>query len=196
MTQIPPDEALVDRARGGDRDAFDALIRRSQPRLANLVRARMGGELRQVEESGDLVQTALAAAVRDLPAFTPDGEGSFLRWLAAVVENKIRHRLRDLKRQCRDPARAEPASAALADRAGSEPGPSSRAAEHETEARYRAALERLEPVDREVVLLHVDLGWTYQDIAGALGQASAEAVRKRVTRAVARLGLLMGSPPP
>jgi RNA polymerase sigma factor (sigma-70 family) len=62
----------------------------------------------------------------------------------------------------------------------------------ETEARYHAALERLDPVYREVVLLHLELGWTHQEIAQALGLISAEAVRKRVTRAVARVGLLMG----
>jgi RNA polymerase sigma-70 factor (ECF subfamily) len=193
MTEVPPDEALVRRARGGDREAFDALIRRSQPHLARLVRARMGGELRAIEDSDDLVQTTLAAAVRDLPAFTPDGAGSFLRWLGSVVENKIRHHLRHLRQQCRDPARGQAASTgALAQLAGSGTSPSADAAERETETRYRAALEQLEPIDREVVLLHVELGWTYQDIADALEQKSSEAVRKRVTRAVARLGLLMG----
>lgn len=196
MTHSQPDEALAHRARGGDREAFDALIRRSQPRLERLVRARMGGELRAVEESDDLVQTALAAAVRDLPAFVPDGEGSFLRWLGTVVENKIRHHLRNLKRQCRDPGRAETGTGALQHQAGAEPSPSALVAERETEARYRAALERLEPIDREVVLLHVELGSTYQEIAEALNQTSSEAVRKRVARAVARLGLLMGGPTP
>ncbi len=195
MSGHPRDEDLAGRARHGDRDAFDALIRRSQPRIARLVRVRMGAELRAVEESGDVVQSALADAMRDLPRFDDRGEGSFLRWLTCVVENKIRHHVRDLQRDCRDPKRAVPLSATgAAQCAQREPSPSAHAVTQETEERYRIAMDQLASIDREVVLLHVELGWTHQDIAEALGLTSADAVRKRVTRAVARLGLLMGRP--
>jgi RNA polymerase sigma-70 factor (ECF subfamily) len=141
------------------------------------------------------VQTALAAAFRDLPRFENRGAGSFLRWLSTVVENKIRAHLRDLRRQCRDPARAQPLSSTVAgNQADADPSPSALAAGREMEDRYRAALEQLEEVDREVLLLHLELGWTHQEIADALELASAEAVRKRTTRALARLGRLMGGP--
>ena len=189
------EEDLLQRARAGDGSAFERLVRRSEQRIARMVQARMGPKLRQCEESADLVQTALAAAFRDLPRFQPRGEGSFLRWLSTVVENKVRAHLRERGRLCRDHDRTLPLSSTVAEgQAARQDSPSAVAAGHETEARYQAAVQELEPVDREVLLLHVELGWTHQEIADALGLASAEAVRKRTTRAVARLGRLMGGP--
>jgi RNA polymerase sigma-70 factor (ECF subfamily) len=198
MPHDPTDEEhLLRRAQHGDPKAFDSLVQRSEQRIARMVRARMGKELRQSEDSADIVQTALAAAFRDLPAFESQGEGSFLRWLGTVVENKIRAHLRDLKRQCRDPARASTLSSSVAEQqAAPDPSPSAAAAGREMEDRYRVALEQLEPVDREVLLLHLELGWTHQEIADALEIASADAVRKRTARAVARLGRLMGGSVP
>jgi RNA polymerase sigma-70 factor (ECF subfamily) len=194
MTDPTSEEDLLRRARDGDGDAFDVLIRRSEERIARLVRARMGAELRAIEESGDLVQTALVAAVRDLPRFEERGEGSFLRWLSAVVENNIRHHLRDVKRSRRDPARAVPLDTSLAEQqARVDVSPSAAAMGNELEEKYLGALDRLEPVDREVLLLHLELGWTHQEIATALQAASSEAVRKRVARALARLEAFMGS---
>ena len=196
MVDPHSEEELLRRARAGDEPAFDALLRRSADRIERLVRARMGAELRAVEESMDLVQTALAAALVDLPRFAARGEGSFLRWLGTVVENKIRHHLRDLKRARRDPARAVRLDTDQQRLPAADHGsPSAVAMGHELEQRYLDALERLEPADREVLLLHLELGWTHGEIAAALQLVSADAVRKRVARALARLESSMGSAP-
>jgi RNA polymerase sigma-70 factor (ECF subfamily) len=184
----PPDSGeLVARARAGDRDAFDDLLRRSEGRLLRMVRQRMGPLLRDNEASADLVQSVLRAAIGDLPRFQDRGPGSFHRWLTTLVEHKIAHRARDLQRECRDVRRREPGDAAelpILDPAAS---PSDVAVGNETERRYLAALARLGPEDQELVALHVELGCTYGDIAKALGIVSAEAVRKRLARALARV---------
>jgi len=189
----PATSGLVRRAQTGDRTAFDALIRRCQDRLLRLVRTRLGPELRHVEESGDVLQSVLADAVRDLERFEYRGEGSFLRWLGALVEHKLRHHARDAGRAKRDREREVAFEGAAL--AAPEPRPSQVAAGRELQERYRLALERLDDADREVVLLHLELGCTHDEIAAALSIPSAEAVRKRIARALVRLEGLLGEKP-
>jgi len=183
---------LVRAARAGDQESFEQLLRRSEERLLRLVRARMGKVLRGYEDSGDLLQSALVEAVRSLPRFDYAGEGSFLRWLSTIVEHKIRHHLRDLQRLRRDPARLgdEPPTGV----AGNATSPSQAAVAAEMEERYAAAMQRLPAAEQEVLLLHLDLGCTHAEIAGAIGAPSAEAVRKRIARALVRLERAMHAP--
>jgi RNA polymerase sigma-70 factor (ECF subfamily) len=179
-----PSRDLVERARAGDRAAFDDLIRRNERRLASLVAARLGRELRSVEESGDVIQSALGEAVRALQRFEYRGEGSFLRWLSTLVENKVRHHLRDLHREKRGPA----AVTELVDEPRArDPSPSEAARGAELERSYHDALERMPPDEKELLLLHLEIGCTNDEIAGALGIGSGEAVRKRISRALVRL---------
>ena len=183
---------LVRRAQLGDREAFDALIRRNEARLIRLVRKRMGKELRQVEESGDVVQSALAEAVRALPRFEYRGEGSFLRWLGTIVEHEVLHHVRDLRREKRRPDAAAPMTE---EPCAVDPSPSAVAAGKEVEARYQGAIETASAEDKELLLLHLELGCSHAEIAEALGIESAEAVRKRVARALVRLEQAMRSRP-
>jgi RNA polymerase sigma-70 factor, ECF subfamily len=198
---LEPTEELVHLAQQGGRAAFDSLIRRSQPELVRLVRARLGARLRQMEDTADLVQSALTEAVRDLPQFEYRGKGSFLRWLSTIVEHKLRHHARDLMRARRDPDRVEPlsdvmsATGARPVRAG-EPSPSDVAAGHELEARYLAALAQLPELERELVMMRLELHCEYSAIAAALSLGSADAVRKRLARVLARLEALMSGSAP
>jgi RNA polymerase sigma-70 factor (ECF subfamily) len=181
---------LVRKAQSGDRDAFDALIRKYEHRLNRLVAARMGKELRSVEESGDMIQTALTEAVRALPSFEYRGEGSFLRWLGAIVENRVRHHVRALHRERRSPA-VETDLGPGKDPGARDPSPSEHAIGLEFEDRYATALELLPPGDKEILLLHLEIGASHAEIGAALGLASADAARMRVARALARLHLAM-----
>lgn len=184
----PPDpeqsQDLVRRAQGGDRAAFDALIRRNEPRLVRLVAVRMGKQLRGVEESSDVVQSALVEAVRALPDFTYRGEGSFLRWLSTIVEHKVRHHARALNRAKRRPSSVTPLESETPAR---QPTTSQLVQGKELEERYLIAIDAAPEPDRELLLMHLELGCTHQEIADALGIASADAVRMRVARALVRL---------
>jgi RNA polymerase sigma-70 factor (ECF subfamily) len=190
-------ESLVRRAQQGDRGAFDALIRRSEDRLIALVRARMGTALRRHEESRDIVQSVLREAVADLPDFEYRGEGSFLAWLSTVVRHKVAHRARDLGRDKRDAARERPVeSSDRAEVAARADGPLEVAIGHEAEQRYHAALASLPDPERELLLLYLELGCAYEEIAGALAIPSPDAVRKRIARALAKLNARMEEPAP
>ena len=57
--------------------------------------------------------------------------------------------------------------------------------------RYEAALARLPEEQQEAVALRLELGFSYGEIAEAIGSPTANAARMAVTRAVARLADLM-----
>ena len=57
----------------------------------------------------------------------------------------------------------------------------------ETLDRYDAALQRLNPEDREVVVSRVELGLSYAEMAEALNKPSPNAARMAAVRAIVRL---------
>jgi RNA polymerase sigma-70 factor (ECF subfamily) len=57
----------------------------------------------------------------------------------------------------------------------------------EAVGRYQEALARLGPEQREAIIGRVELGYTYQELAEALGKPTAEAARKTAQRALVRL---------
>jgi RNA polymerase sigma-70 factor (ECF subfamily) len=57
----------------------------------------------------------------------------------------------------------------------------------ETHHRYQDALQRLPENQRKAVLLRVELGLSYQEIAEELGRPNANAARQLVSRGIERL---------
>jgi DNA-directed RNA polymerase specialized sigma24 family protein len=61
--------------------------------------------------------------------------------------------------------------------------------------RYEQALSRLAPADREAVIGRIELQFSYEELAAALGKPSAEAARKAAERALVKLAEEMGDEP-
>ena len=57
--------------------------------------------------------------------------------------------------------------------------------------RYLVALERLRREDRELIVGALELGYSYEQLAVAVGKRSAESARIAVRRALARLAIEM-----
>jgi RNA polymerase sigma-70 factor (ECF subfamily) len=53
--------------------------------------------------------------------------------------------------------------------------------------RYEAALAALRPEEREAIIGRIELGYTYDELAEALGKPSGDAARKAAERALVRL---------
>lgn len=75
------DAALVERARGGDRRAFELLVERHRNRVW-AVALRM---TRDPDDAEDVLQDAFVSAWRALPRF--DGRARFSTWLFRIVVN-------------------------------------------------------------------------------------------------------------
>lgn len=78
----PPDRELVARARGGDSEAFAALVRQHAGPLYRLL-ARMLGDATAAE---DVAQECFVRAWRALPSFR--GEAKFSTWLYRIAVNE------------------------------------------------------------------------------------------------------------
>lgn len=67
------------------------------------------------------------------------------------------------------------------------PSPVEEAIGRENLERYERALQRLDETDREAIVLRIELGYDYVELARALGKPTPDAARMAVSRAVGRL---------
>jgi len=151
------DQALVERARGGDAAAFRALVERHQDR-AYAVALRI---TRSPAEAAEAAQEALVRAWQALPGFR--GEASFGTWLHRVVARQALDRAEAMAR--RRGREVDPAALDEADAAGA-PG-----AERDGVAARRLVrlLARLSPVQRAAVTLYYLEEQPVEAVAAALG---------------------------
>lgn len=191
MAEDPRDpytRRLIERARAGERAAYEELFALHAERLQLFVRARLGARLRQRLDSLDVLQEAYAEAHRLFERFEDRGPGSFFRWLCRITENRIRgladHHNAAKRRPDGGPA---PLSDVLQKLGLSTHGPATRAERREARERLEAALESLGEEGRRVVLLRFFQGLTLDEVAQAL-DTSPTSARRMVGRALKDLG--------
>ena len=88
-----PSPALLERARGGDREALETLLRRIHPLVHRWSLVRTG----DAAEADDLAQEVLVRVVRQLGSFR--GDARFTSWLYRVVGNAAIDRARRRRRR-------------------------------------------------------------------------------------------------
>ncbi len=186
MNETGPDSTsrLLARIRQGDARAKELLAARYLASLQRFAHGRVPPRARDLFDTDDLVQVTLIRALEHLESFESRGPGSFHAYMRNAILNQIRDQARRVRRA---PDWAELPE----DLAGPESSPLEQAIGREALERYEKALERLTPEQREVVVLRLELGFTYEQIATAVGSPTANAARMQVTRAVARLAELM-----
>jgi RNA polymerase sigma-70 factor (ECF subfamily) len=112
--------------------------------------------------------------------FEPRHVGALQAYLRQAVLNRLRD---ELRRKGRTPSMVDLEDVRL-EAAGS---PLEEAIGREAVDRYEAALARLKPEEREAIIARVEMDYTYEELAEALGKPSAEAARKAAQRALVRL---------
>ena len=173
---------LLQRARRGDQDALNDLFRRQLPPLRRWARGRLPKWTRDLRDTEDLVQETLTQTLRHVDAFEPRHEGALQAYLRQALMNRIRDEIRRVSRY--------PAPAGLEDEDAfmdAAASPLEEAIGSEAAERYEAALQRLRPEEREVIIARVEMQQSYQAIAAAHGKSSPDAARMAVTRALMRL---------
>jgi RNA polymerase sigma-70 factor, ECF subfamily len=175
------DADLVRAAAGGDRQAFDELVRRHQRAIVNLARAMTGGS----PDAEDLAQDAFIRAWKGLARFR--GDSTFRTWLHGIALNVIRThrgrlaRLREMFLTRADGDR-DPIETAAADDSFEET--------LVVRQQIDRALARLAPELREAVVLRDIQGLDYKEIA-ALLSIPIGTVESRIFRARQRLRPLL-----
>ena len=143
---------LIDRARGGDRDAFGTLAASSIDRLYTIA-VRV---LHDRDRAEDAVQAALLKAWRDLPSLRDSAR--FDAWL---------HRL--LLRACYDESRKQRVFVANIRVVSVEPGEADGSGRYADRDQLERAFRRLPVEQRAVIVLHHYQGLPLTEVADALG---------------------------
>lgn len=171
---------LLERARAGDRGAFDELIRRYLPALRSWASGRLPRDARNLLDTDDLVQDTLVRSVQGIARFEHRREGALLSYLRQAVVNRVRD---EVRRLARHPGRSELDD----DLPAAGPTPLEDAIGREGMARYEDALAALGDAEREGVIARLEMGWSYAEVARAVGSPSANAARMMVSRALLRV---------
>jgi len=180
MSESPTEDDLLSAAKNGDSEALHALVERYSPRIY-----RFGMKMcRDEEDARDVVQDTLLAVTKNVKDFR--GQSSLSTWLYTIArsfcikrrrknvgEPKVLESLHDL--------RAEGTPALVDHRA-----PDERAAQSELDRALEEAIDGLDPMYREVLVLRDVEGLTAPEVARVL-ELSVEAVKSRLHRARAAI---------
>lgn len=184
--RVAPDEAgevddvTLARARGGDREALTALVRRYQRRVFALATRLLLGRPDLSPE--DLAQESFLKALRGLSTFRPEGAARLSTWLLTITT-----------RTCLDALRRRDRSAPLPETLPASEDPEAHAGDRQLGRRVQAAIAAL-PVELQAVLVlraYHDLD--YPEIGAAL-DIPAGTVKSRLSRARAALVAALEEP--
>lgn len=171
---------LLERAKGGDRQALDILFARHIPTLRRWASGRLPRWARDLADTQDLVQETVLQVFKRVEGFEPRGDGALQAYLRQALMNRIRNEFRSKGRR--------PSFEGLDEEApGDRTSPLEAAVRQEQLDRYEAALSRLSEQERDLIVARVELGLTYEEMAEALGKPSWNAARMATARALLRL---------
>ena len=198
-------EDLLRRAKAGDAAALGALFAHYRDRLRKMVRLRLDRRVAGRLDPSDVLQEAYLDVARRFPEYTAAPEVPFYVWLRALTGQ----RLIDLHRQhlgakMRDAgqevalhqgALPQASSASLAQQllAGLT-SPTQAAIRSEMQLKLQDALNSMDPIDREVVVLRHFEELNNIETAAVLG-IEPSAASKRYLRAIRRLKAILDQVP-
>ena len=166
--------ALVVKAAAGERAAQRTLLCAVGPHVLRAVRMVLGVHHPDVD---DVFQEASLALLSALPRFR--GESSTVHFacrVAVLTAMNARRRDRNVKYADRDPGEAP----------GTTQSPAETTEQAERREALRELLDKLPPVRAEVLVLHVMLGYTVEEVSLAL-QVPINTVRSRLRRGLRNL---------
>ena len=172
------DRALALRAAGGDRTAFELVMRRHNRRLYRLARA----SLRNDAEAEDAVQEAYLSAFRSIGQFR--GEAALSTWLSRLVLNECLNRVRRQARRDNVVPMVHPSSESKLDTmvASTADPPDKALMRSEMRALLERKLDELPEAFRTVFVLRCVEEMSVEETAQCLGIPEAT-VRSRQFRA-------------
>ena len=172
--------SLIDRARAGDAEALERLFARHQKPLQRWASGRLPKWARDISDTEDLVQETLLQTFKRIGDFEPRCVGALQAYLRQAVLNRIRE---ELRRKGRRPEATDLDDIEI----DSAESPLEQAIGREAVECYEQALARLKAEEREAIIARVEMGYSYEELAEALGKPTPDAARKAAQRALVRL---------
>src|SRR4051794_34029625 len=191
------DPEQLRRASAGDQAAWAELLGRHRNRLRRMVALRLDRRLLGRIDPSDVLQEASLEAARALPRYLERPELPFflwLRWLTGMTLQALHRKhlgvgARDASREVRiydGPIPGATSAALAAQLLGRDTRPSVAAVRAERKLRLQEALDALDPIDREVLVLRHFEELTTEETARVIG-IERSAASKRYVRALKRL---------
>ena len=168
------DEALLARARSGDRHAFDNFLNRHATSVYRWM-CRAAGE----SDAEDLTQEIFLKAYRGLSKYR--GDAPARAWLAAIAHNTLKNRYRFRSRFARVFGRKPEIDDDPPEPPSGDRDPESLASAGESRRLVAEALRRLPEEFRMPIVLRDLEGWNYEEIAVSLG-VPVGTVKSRIAR--------------
>jgi RNA polymerase sigma-70 factor (ECF subfamily) len=186
----PAFDDLIRRMRAGDQAAATQLVQQYEPAIRRVVRIQLRNpRLRRLLDSVDICQSVLGtffvrAALGQYELRTPE---QLLKLLANIARHKLADQVKQHQRGRRDHRRVESGSPDERAIAATQSSPSEQVAFQELldESRKRLSEEERYLADQRA------LGRGWDEIAAECG-GSPEALRKKLTRAIERIGRELG----
>ena len=175
---------LLNRARGGDIEAREELFERFIPVLRRWAHRRLPLHARDLNDTADLVQITLMRALNRIAEFEARGEGAFLAYLRRILLNVVREEIRRSSRRGPHESLEETLASPYASLTDQVVG-------LEQMEQYQRALETMDEEQQQAISLRLEFGYSYQQIAEALGKPSSDAARMTVVRAIQELAQLI-----
>jgi RNA polymerase sigma-70 factor, ECF subfamily len=177
--------SLLVRVRKGSGSAREELAGRYLALLTRWAHGRIPRAARDLVDTEDIVQSTIMRALNNVHKFEARGEGAFLGYLRQILMNQILDEARRAKRR--------PKHVELDHTMGAtnSPSPLEEAIGRDRLERYETSMAQLGDAQREAVVLRLEMGMRYRDIAEALDLSSAEAARALVGRGMVHLARLM-----
>jgi RNA polymerase sigma-70 factor (ECF subfamily) len=175
---VPEEDALVTALCQGADDAYEILLQRYQQPVYNLVYRLMNDP----SDASDIVQEVFLKVFKNIGSFR--GNSSLKTWIYRIAVNEAYNHRRWFSRHQRREVALGPEEGlrtyadSLADTSRT---PFDQAADHETFALVEAALEKLNPKFRAVVVLRDIEDLSYEEIAAVL-DVSIGTVKSRILR--------------
>jgi RNA polymerase sigma-70 factor (ECF subfamily) len=197
-------QVLLNSARAGNLAARNELLERHRAALRRMVGLRMDPVLERRLDASDIVQDVLVEADRRLADYLQAARMPFHAWLRCLARDRMidahrRHRTaarRSIDREQPLAHRSDNEQSALdlaALACSRELTPAAAATHRELEQRFQAAIETLDEVDREVILMRHFEHLSNQEAAEAL-ELTPPAAGMRYLRAMRRLKCLLQEP--
>ena len=176
-------DALLDRARGGDREALLALLEACGPRVRGRIAPKITGYLRPFLDEDAVMQVTYLEVVTRFETFTNGDASGFLSWMSRLAENNLIDAVRMIEADKRPNPRNRVETAgriggggeamqSLIDMIGvTVTSPSSAAAGDEIKTALAAVLARLPSEYATVIKLYDLQGRTAAELAAELDRS-------------------------
>jgi RNA polymerase sigma factor (sigma-70 family) len=182
---IEPTVDLIRRIQSGDAGAREQLLKRFLPLLRRWAHGRLPRQLRDLNDTDDLVQVTLVKALARLDQFDSSGPGAFLAYLRQALLNQVRD---EIRRHQRRPEHTE-IDAEVSD--ADAPAPIEQLVGSERVRAYEQALSALPKRQQGLIVMRIEFGMSYPEIAAEVG-STPDAVRVMVARAIVQLSRQIG----